>query len=263
MNIKKIITLFLLSFTFIFAANAQLTYELYKASGLKKQVQLFAPTMKYQIDQAKKQDATLQNLPTEFMTKINGLVDGAFSAKNLESTLLNYMSQRMSQRQIKEVTSWYKTPLGKKCVRLENDASSIDALQKMGAFMQTLQSKPLTATRIKLLQKFSKVLDFDQRTKTLAIDASTVMLRAFTSSMPQEQRPTVFQIRNQIKMQMEQNQAAFDQTTFISLAFTYKNLNANEINSYIKFVNTAAGKSFIKTSYEALSAAITQGSKSI
>ena len=246
-----------------FAADTALTQELYKESGLKEQVKLLAPTMKAQINQAKQQDVSLQKLPNDFMKKIDGIIDSSFQEKKLEKVLINHLNQRMSARDMKEVLAWYKTPTGKKSVQVEIEASAVDAMQEMMTYMQTLRNQPLSQNRTQLLNKFSNSLGFNERGKALAIDMSTVMLLAFMNSMPAEQRPSIFTVRNQVKTQMEQNKAQFDQMTFITFAYTYHKLSDKEINNYIRFAQSSAGKSFIRASFEALSSAITQGMKSI
>ncbi len=212
------------------------------AGGVKSAVQQGAPLTEDQY--AKVEKATLQAFQPEKIT-------GAISDK-LESTL--------SEKEVQKLLSWYQSDLGKKITEAEKAASNPAAYQEMISQAQTLLADKegvKMAQRIDNLVNASEMsLDFQKNT-AVAVYASLVKaakpnkpvdIDAFKQQMAQDEP----KMRQQIK-----------QFVTLSFVYTYKDIEATEMEQYLSFLEQPATKKFNDNAINAMQAQLNDSVKTL
>jgi len=124
------------------AASQHLAQELYIKSGMEKQIQQVPNLIRSGFDQALKQDKNLQQMNRAVIAAMRDIIEDAFEASKLKKTIMQAMEQDMSPEAMQAVINWLDSPLGKKCTRLEESASTVSGQQALQRFAMQLEKNP-------------------------------------------------------------------------------------------------------------------------
>jgi hypothetical protein len=159
------------------------------------------------------------------------------------------------------VLSWLKAPVGQKMTKFEIYANSPEGIKRARPFSAEYQK--IGEDRKKLLIRFEKAL----RATDMNIEVVSVslleMLMAMQSQVdgknrmsPGEIDAIVGNVRDMPRDQLKSN-------VLVSLAFVYRDLTDEELESAIKFYEAPAGKWYTETSIRAITSAIGKASREI
>ncbi len=247
------------------AAHAQdetndLVQEIYVRSGMEKQMEQIPLLIQTGVDQAVAEDERIRNLPGDFPATMKALAREAFAPGLLRETMLAEMRAKLTIRELNEVIKWLDSPLGDKCSRLEEAATSPDAMVKMEQYAAGLQKSPPTAERLNALRQLDSATKATENGVEIAIETQIAVFLAMVSAFPKEQQIPREKIAREIGKARPKIEASIREQTLLSLLYTYQSLTKAEIHEYAAFAASPAGEKYHAVSIAAFKKALFIGS---
>jgi hypothetical protein len=245
-------------------ANAQhqnkLIQSLYIKSGMDKQVKQIPLLIQANIDQALEKDDRINQLPRHAKSAISSSVQEAFSAERLKKIIIKEVKESMTFKDIGKALEWLDSPLGKKCTRLEEAASSPEALSEVRKFGAQLQKAPPAADRLDILRKLDAAVKATETNVEITMNAQVAVAFAVVKSLPVEQQGPLEDIVAQIEKNRPQVEAIMRSQTLLFALYTYQKLTNADLEKYIQFATSPAGDKYHAATISGFKKALLDGS---
>ncbi|MEJ2690016.1 MAG: DUF2059 domain-containing protein, partial [Deltaproteobacteria bacterium] len=264
MRLKKLLLIIIVSWL-PFTVYAQIQNDaqiqaLYVKSGLDKQLEQLPLVIQASFEQASQADKTIQKLPGNIISIIKTSIREAFNPASLKAAMLTEIRENLAAQDIEEVLDWLDSPLGKKCTKLEEAASTPDAFAKMQQYAARIQKSPPTAKRLNILQKLDSAVKGTESGVDIAINCQVAVALATVSTLPSEQQRSLKDISRELEKNRPQLEAMVRSQVLLTHLYTYRNLTDDEIQQYIEFASSPAGSKYHSVTGEALKKAFYAGS---
>ncbi len=240
--------------------NEALVRELYAKSGMEKQLEQVPLMIQAGFDQAALEDDHIRQLPGNLISTMKALAKDAFAARGLRETMLSELKEKLTVQDLKEVLRWLNSPMGKKCTRLEEAASTPETLSAMQQYAAGLQNSPPTAERLNVLRQLDSAVRATESSVEIAIGSQVAVASAIISTFPVEQQRPVADIARELEKERPQIEAAARMQTLLSLLYTYRSLTEAEVQEYIAFTTSPAGSKYHAVAIAAFKKALFVGS---
>lgn len=157
----------------------------------------------------------------------------AFAPRKLRNNAIDYISDQLTVKQLKQVRKQLNTPLALKVTALENAATEADSTAKMMAYAQGLQSNPPADARIELIADLINASNAVESSLAVRTEFFRGFLEAASQLDPVEERMSSKQIDEQIDMLRGQMEESTAQEVILAFLYTYQSLKDNELERYI------------------------------
>jgi hypothetical protein len=234
-------------------ADEQLVKKLMQESGLGKQIEQFPAMM--QADIIKSNQESGNKMSQGELNDLLRMAAEAFNAATMKDTVRRHIQENLPEKDMGAVLKWFGSPLGKKILKLEEEASSPEANKKIQEMSGEIYKNPERATLLSRLDKAVKATDVGV---SITTNLQVAFILAVTAGMPAEQRPSVDEILSEINKDREQLQKTIRQETIAGFFYTYRSLKDAEIKKYITFAESGPGKRYHTVSSEGLNTAMMQ-----
>lgn len=245
-------------------ANAQdqheaLVQEVYVKSGLEKQMQEVPGSIQASLDLPPIAGDRLPKPPQQVISLMKSLAPEAFAPEKLKAAMLPEFRAKLKVQDLKTILKWLNSPLGVKCTRLEEEASTPEAYTESHKYAASLKKSPPSAERLKVIQKFDAAVQATKTTVDIVINVQVALALGINASLPKEQQRPLADISRELEKQRPEIEAAMKTETLVSLLYTYKSLTEAEIQQYINFASSPAGVKFRVVADAALKKALIEG----
>ncbi len=252
-------------FLFVFAASAQgteagLADELYVRSGLEKQMQQMPLMIQAGFDQAVINDVNLKRLPRETIAEMRSLIKESFEPESIKKTILKEITADLVQDDMKKVMEWLNSPLGRKCTKLEEAASTPEAFYEMQVFSRKIQESPPSSDRLVLLRNLDSAVGATETSLAIALKIQFAVATAIVTSLPVEKQPSFSTIIEEIERTRPQVEAAVRSQTLLGFLYAYASLTDSELQKYIDFGTSEIGTKYHKVTVSGMEKALLDGS---
>lgn len=218
--------------------------ELFRSAGWTQQTQHFQGVLQ------QAQQSYKNTLPSAMYQALVNNSNQRFAPAAMQQRALSAL--RKSLPDAEPALTFYQSPLGQKIVAAEVDATSAAALKRNS---QGLPAQTASATRQLLIRHLAQAIPASQAAAevglaltSLAADSLSQMLPGLLGGSSQELIGTQ---RNRMAQQMDQN---IDST----LLYIYRNLSDAELEEYVSFAESPAGKQYYQAALVMLNAALNQ-----
>ena len=259
-------TILFMIFLFILPiiAHAQnqdkLIQSLYLKSGMDKQIKQLPLLIQAGIEKAFQEDDRINQLPRHTKSAISGSVPQAFATERFKKIIIKEMTESMTVKDINKTLKWLDSPLGKKCTRLEETASTPDTLSEVQKFAAQLQKTPPPANRLDILRRLDAAVKATETNVEITMNAQLAVAFAVVKSLPQEQQGPLELIAEQLEKTRPQLEAAMRSQTLLFTLYTYQDLTNAELEKYIQFATSSAGTKFHVATISGFKKALLDGS---
>jgi len=233
---------------------------LFGKSGQEKQLEQLPLVIQSFFEKASQADKNIQKLPGNISLIMKASIQEAFKPASLKETVLAEMRAKLTAQDIKEVLDWLDSPLGKKCTRLEEDASTPEALAKMQQYAAQIKNAPPTEERLNIIRKLDSAVKGTESGVDIAINGQIAIALATISTLPVEQRRSLESISGELEKNRPQLEAMVRSQVLLSYLYTYRSLTDDEIQQYIEFAASPAGSRYHSVTEQALKKAFLEGS---
>lgn len=264
MSLFKYLFIFLSCLVAI-TANAQniereLANELYVKSGLEKEVSHLPETISAAFIQAAQQDEFLMRLPRSTISRINDQIYNSFSLKRFKNILISEMQSDLNAADIRKVIKWLDSPLGIKCTNLEDAASTAEAFKEIQSYAAKLEKYPPDSNRLKLLQRWDSAIRGTEFLVELAISTQLATEVGILAALHTDQPLDVSKIRKEIEKSRPQIEEMMKAYMNVAMLYTYDSLADSELEEYILFANSKAGKKYHRVVFSGFQKAMVDAS---
>ena len=223
---------------------------LLRSSGMYEQLGLLAAAVEQQLQ------AQYPSMPLAARANLVNAMRVAYEPASLREAARGRLAQRMDPAQLTRVNAWLGSAQGKRVTRLEEEASAPEAIRKMQAYAATLQMQPPAVDRISLMQDLDRLTGSSELAIQVAIQTAGAVARGMGAASA---RPVdAAEIDKAIEAQRPTLKAALEQSTLVSMLYTYQSLSAQEMGSYLSFLASPAGRWYHEVMTEAMFAALDQ-----
>lgn len=238
----------------------QLLNDLYRKSGLEKQVAQAPDLLKSGFVQASKTDPHLKGLPKDKMERIVLSIPTVFSGESIKEAIMDEIRTSMSADAMKKAISWLDSPLGRKFTQWEEASTTVEAYAEQQAFIANLDIGQVPAQRRALLQKLDEAMNASEANVDMAMSMQLAITVAIVATLPTERQPTRKQLESIMEKTRPQIESMIKAQSLGSFLFTYRQSTDDELESLIAFASSPEGKTFQKATMSGFRKALVNGS---
>ena len=259
-TIKFTIFLFMLPIIAYAQNQNELIQSLYLKSGMDKQIKQLPLLIQANIEQALEKDDRINQLPRHTKSAISGSVHEAFATERLKKIIIKEMKESMTVKDLNKILKWLDSPLGKKCTRLEEAASTPETLSEIQKFAAQLQQAPPAANRLDILRRLDAAVKATETNVEITMNAQLAVAFAVVKSLPREQQGPLEDIAAQLEKNRPQIEAMMKSQTLLFALYTYQDLTNAELEKYIQFATSPAGNKYHVATISGFKKALLDGS---
>lgn len=232
------------------SAGPDLALELMHLSGMYRQLGSFSQAVEQQ----------MASQPAEIPAATRGALLQALRAfyapQPLRAAALAHLRQRLDPAQAREVVKWLRSERGRRITGLEESASTPESAAQIQAYAASLQSGPPGPERIERIQRLDRVTRSTDVATEVALKLAAAVARGLTAALAAP--PTAADIAAALEAQRPEIRASMQQATLVSLLYTYRSLPDSELDAYIAFLESGAGRWYQGVTTAALMASLDQ-----
>jgi hypothetical protein len=240
--------------------QTKLIQSLYFKSGMDKQVKQLPLLIQANIEKGLEKDDRINQLPRHTKSAISGSVHDAFAPERLRNIIIKEVKKYMTVKDLNKALKWLDSPLGKKCTRLEEAASTPETLSKVQKFAAQLQQTPPPANRLDILRRLDDAVKATETNVEITMNAQLAVAFAIVKSLPLEQQGPLEDITAQLEKNRPQVEAVMKSQTLLFALYTYQNLTNAELEKYIQFATSPAGTKYHVATISGFKKALLDGS---
>jgi hypothetical protein len=247
------------------SAQARNIEELTRKSGLWEQVGQLRVQMVGGVIEARRQaQAANQKLMDDAtFARLTGAIDRSFSPELLRETMTLYMEENLAPADEAEVMRWLSSDLGQRFTRMEVEAGDVKELQKAEKEAPRLRAA-LSAARLEKYRRLATSLDAGSTTATLTIHLTSAIIFAIALVTPDTDADLAAnEIRRRMEMQRPQMMQFFGERALQTYSYVYRNANDAQVETYVKFAETAAARRYHAAGIKSLDQTISQAANAM
>lgn len=249
----KLKSIFILSFVILNLSSVSLGYakenadqtklveEVFTLSGMDTQIELIPDQVKYGFSQSSDQ------LPKELYEEILGIIDGAYNSSEIRKQVLADLIASYDKKKMTIVRDHLKTPLVKKLTELELSASDISQFDAMVQFIDSLEDNEPSNERMEIINRLDVAIDASEITTKMALLSQRVVMRAINSVMPKEQQLSDEQLGQFENDFWVSSRDPIKENVLMTLLFAYRDVSDEDLNTYLKILESEDGQWFYQT----------------
>ncbi len=194
-------------------------------------------------------------VPPMVADTIGYVVSNSFRAEEIENKIVANLDESLTDQQLAEVHEWYQTPVAEKIARAEIAASAPAAWPEMRSRAPELNKANKGKDRETLFARFDRA----SRATESAVDTAIAVQLGLSSAMAALSNDSVHhdKMRQRLETQRPALQSMVSQQVYDSYLFTYRDISPQEMNLYLGFLESDAGREFTRVVTESIQQAVT------
>lgn len=189
------------------------------------------------------------------MQRISRAVASAYSVHRFRSACLAAISRDLANTHVAALRRWYDGPSGRTITRNELAQSKQDPRTTIEQGALLLETMP--ATRRRILDEIVLVTRSAELMTELNIGAALAAQLAAASVSPSSaRRPSISELKAAFDAQRQQLIRTFSSLSLASYATAYSSVPTAELEGYVDFLKSEAGRQFVAIGTRALSSAM-------
>jgi hypothetical protein len=205
-------------------------------------------------------DAALQSIAKQKQSgDITGpeyqqIVTESFGGDRLMRIMEESMGKAVSEKALRDVILWYRSPLGKKIGAADMDAGT-DPLE-MQRYASVLQLDPPSSNRMRLVQQLDEQTETTARTVQMLLSVVMSMSKGFTAAGFVIPPPPDFE--KTFKAQVSES---LRRAITLSMLFKYRSISDNELGGYLTFLKSPSAVAFNSSVWNGMSASLSDAAQ--
>jgi hypothetical protein len=222
------------------AQKQELVNKIIEASGMGAAIDSIPGQIEAQYEQRKAtaKDPVAEALVTKIFLK-------SFDKEAERGVLSNSISNKLDVQDMKAITGWLESPLGKRFTSAELAASSPESRGELVRYIADMKKNPPAQDRIALIQRFEKSARQTEAAMTILESIMRGMLSGVSDFSSAEKKHAEEDINKQIGEMKEATQQKLRQQMVLISHYTYRKFSNAEIEKYIGFLDSGIGKKYV------------------
>ena len=251
MTILRALLLLLLTVTMVNSRAADnpidIAKKLFVLSGLSAQIQYIPETFELGVVSILEKQQRKNNINTKEVQHFVNRVRESYSVEKMSDVILSDLSQQLTSINTQPVFQWLSSDLGQHFTFLEKRSSQPEQMVKMGEYVLGLSDTPLNESRWNLVVQLSQAIS--AKKTTLHVLLAQKLAEELTQSqfIPVKTRPSLSKVVDRVSQQQATIEEEITNLVIYGLLFTYQTASYQELELYLKFANSSAGKMYHKS----------------
>lgn len=222
--------------------------KLYEAAGLESWLHLVPDSLRTSFDEAPDQ----MGMDPELVPRVHTMIDTYFPMEDLTKNALAGLQAGMTSAQMDEVLAFLDTPVGRRATELEVAAQKPGIGARVEAEGTRLFEEMQGSERAEIYHRLAEATRSIEFGVTLGMNLSYAMMSGMMGSpslpfaLTDEQ---ILAMVNQMEPELRDNVI---RGTFAELAFTYRDMELDQLRAYADFLETPAARAFYTSQEQAL-----------
>lgn len=234
-----------------------LAKELMKLSGLDQQIRQIPRQVLAGFDRDGKK------LPPQRYAALRRVLSQAYNAQTLEQHVYKRVHGELTSELATKTLGWLRTDLARKITKLEERASTPQAIQQMQGFAKKLESSPPSQQRLGLARRIDLATDATELMLDITESSTFGPAMALDATLPPDQRQGEARLRVQMERQRPILREAYQQLSMVNALFTYQSLSDAELERYVDFLESEVGTQYTTLANTALKDALYEASTDV
>lgn len=184
---------------------------------------------------------------------IAGIGSSAFSGQRIRARLVNNLDDDLGTDALQTVEQWYQSDLGQRIARAETEAAmpaSWEAIRENGP---ALRERFDGSRRETLFDRYDQASRASETTVETAMAAQLSLADALSSLSEQHSAESV---RAQIRENRPETERQVREQIYLAYLYMYQSLSEGELERYLQFLESPAGRAFSASAAETIHDAI-------
>ncbi|WP_417594853.1 DUF2059 domain-containing protein [Oceanospirillum sp.] len=225
--------------------------QLLDISGVSAQISEFPLAIKEGIADA----VDAGRISSDSAFKVQQQIDLSLNEAVILSDISQSLKTEMSATEVDELLTWFDSELGRRVTSEEAKASDADSQALMMAHVQSLMQDQSRMAQAAQINKEAGVTEITLEMQKQVASAIFVVLQR---SSGEGGDIDLDGFHRQLMMSESDTRQQVDQMVTIALAFTYRNLDQNTLQSYIGFLSQPTTQKFNRTVQQSINNSIEQ-----
>jgi len=229
--------------------------QLMEKSGINEQIKQLPEHVQSGVDEIRNQN---EDMTSENFDEIYAVIKESFDPAVVTQDIKTYLANQLEDAEIRGILEWLESPLGELITDFEEKASTPEAYEKIRAQFASLQEDP---GRVDLMRQLDRAIRATDSMVMMSENMQIAISMALMADLPKEEQMTQDQITYMVHKNRVQLKAAYKDQIIASFLYTYQDLSVEELNGYIGFAESEAGKKYHSAMMEAFNAAFVSASE--
>jgi hypothetical protein len=186
----------------------------------------------------------------------------AYGAERLRDEVRNQLALSLAQGDVDDVLAWLSSDLGQRLTALEEKSGEVNEyLQRQedaSIFLRSLSSK-----RIEIIRRFTKAIRAGEASASIVINTTVGMTYGMSVVNSRSNIRGISEIKRKLESQKAQLIRMFERQSISQFAVIYQSVSDRDLNKYISFAKSPAGRRYHAASIQALDIALTRAATEI
>lgn len=187
---------------------------------------------------------------------IDRIVGRTFRHEKIYALVRDEVRRRLDRAELEATVAWLRSPVGRKITALEIASSETGAEQKAAAYAASLKLNPPSGRRLELVQRLEWVSGSTDVSLDILAAITRSTAKAMSAVLPPDRRLRPGQIERQGEEVRARASEAIAQQSLVAMLHTYRSLEDEEIEQYVRFEASEAGRWYNVAMRKAVVAAI-------
>jgi hypothetical protein len=227
-------------------AETRVLDDLLQSSGLSVQLDGLTAGIRAQFLRAHRRQSNQDRLT------IDRIVAERFAPGTLYARIKTEFQRDLEPGRLQKTLAWYDSPLGKRITGQELAA----LIAAGGPAVADLEQHPSSARRLELIERLDAVGGASETTVDVTVAIVRSLTVAFQPGLPAVAGLTRDQLDKQIAQARNRTLEDMRRVCMVSMLLAYRGLSDDELDQYVQFVESDAGRWYMSVMNSALLAAI-------
>jgi hypothetical protein len=205
--------------------------EMLTLSGLTTQIDLIPSTIQSKF--AQHQQRLPNTLRPENSNRLLTILTEAYNPSDFKQSVVDYFTAHYDRDRVQAELDILRSPLNQKLVKLDEQASTSDALQEIKAIARKLESEPPAPERMALIRTFDRVSGSTDLGVELFVSTSMTVINTFNSASPRGKRLTQAQLDDLSTQLRKEVWSPIERLTTATLIYMFRSMPDVEIEQCI------------------------------
>ena len=233
--------------------------ELLTISGTEKQLEQLPLIIEDGFTRANQTKDPSQRLPDDLMREMKSSMHDAFAVTTLKEIALSELRGSLTDGDAKELLGWFRSPLGRRIARLEEDASTPEGVAESQKYASQIQNSPSLGARLAILKELDDAAKISENSVEIAVGTEVAVSLAIASTIPEDRRPSIEDIRGQLEKDRLNLETIVRSASLASLLYTYRSLTDQELKQLLTFAVSPTGSKFSSAQFALFKKIVIEG----
>lgn len=237
--------------------------ELMHKSGLWEQIGQMQAQVRAGAEEARaeaKASGRAEDMSDADFSRLASAMNRVYAPDRMRAAVSKELAAALSVADEQEVLVWLSSDLGKRITRIEEEQGEVERYRKTDReapeFLKTVPRE-----RIAKFTRLADSIHVGESSATMLINLTIATIYGLASSAPGGADESVLRrLRQRFEAQRPQLVAAMTQRSIAGFAYTYRDLKDAEVESYVAFAESPAGRRYHEATTIALDNALMEAS---